>query len=303
MENIDVSITIPTVSPQVPDAISTWYKTEYMSTTDADQLPWLLAQGWFVYRSVTYTEQFQEVYGISIKGTYYLQRRTINAETALQSLVTSYTQAYNEGRLMNEQRYSDLVVLYSAVLSNTQDVLATMEADDATYKTLAESIVSGIQPAHTAYAADVTGDLDDYGDSMRTQINARFDNELAKARQGLVSRGLYNTTVWDSTSSGIERERSLALSDLEDKIIQQQLGLKHKVYGELAAMQNRLLAARDRLRDTLHNSTDRRLAIRNAVVEALARFVEARTDTYPDLAEIGKLAAALGAGSPGSFSP
>ena len=66
-------------------------------------------------------------------------------------------------------------------------------------------------------------------------------------------------------------------------------------------MRGRVMAARDRLRDTLHNSADRRLTARNTIVEALARFVEARTDSYPDLAEIGKLASALGAGSPEAF--
>lgn len=303
MENIVPVLQETPLTIKVPAPISSWYETAWMSTHDPDQLPWLYAQGWVLVRSVTYTEQFQETYGLSIKGTWYLQRRSLKPEKALDSLVKSYTEAYNEGRQLNDQRYDDLIVLYSAVLSKSQDIYNSLESDDAIYEGLVESLMASVTSDHTAYSVDVKGSLDDYGDSMRTQINARFDSEVSKARQSLVDKGTYNTTVWTTTSSGIERERNLSLSDLEDKLMQQRLALKHKVYGELTGMRGRVMAARDRLRDTLHNSADRRLTARNTIVEALSRFVEARTDSYPDLAEIGKLASALGAGSPEAFSP
>jgi hypothetical protein len=68
-------------------------------------------------------------------------------------------------------------------------------------------------------------------------------------------------------------------------------------------MRTRVLEARDRLRKELHDSADRRVTIRNAIIDALNRFVEARSDTYPDVTEIGKAAAALGAGSPEAIQP
>lgn len=303
MENIVPALQATPLTTKVAESISEWYSTEYMSTHDQDQIPWLQAQGWIVYQSTTYSEQFQEVFGISIKGTWYLMRRSIKPEKALDSLVKSYTAAYNEGRQLNDQRYDDLVVLYSAILEKSQGVYNGLEADDAVYEGLVEALMSAIAADHSSYSTDVHGDLDAWGASIRTQINAKFDNRVSRERQTLVDKGLYNTTVWTTTSSGIERERALAISDFEDKYIQQKLALKHKVYGELTAMRGRVMAARDRLRDTLHNSMDRRLTARNAIVEALSRFVEARTDSYPDLAEIGKLATALGAGSPESFMP
>lgn len=303
MENIVPQIQPTPVTTKIPESISEWYVTETMSTTDGDQLPWLQAQGWVVFQSTTYTEQFQETYGLSIKGKWWLWRRSLKPEKALDSLVKSYTEAYNEGRLINDQRYDDLVVLYSAILEKSQNVYNDLEADDVVYEGLVEALMASIAADHASYSTDVHGDLDDWGDSIRTQINAKFDNRVSSERQTLVDKGLYNTTVWTTTASGIERERALAISDFEDKYIQQKLALKHKVYGELTAMRGRVMAARDRLRDTLHNSMDRRLTARNAIVEALSRFVEARTDSYPDLSEIGKLASALGAGSPESFSP
>lgn len=303
MENIVPALQATPLTTKVAESISEWYSTEYMSTHDQDQIPWLQAQGWIVYQSTTYTEQFQETYGLSIKGTWYLMRRSIKPEKALDSLVKSYTAAYNEGRLVNDQRYDDLVVLYTAILEKSQDVYNGLEASDAVYEGLVESLLAPMPSELETYTADVDGAIDDWGDSIRTQINAKFNSRVSIERQTLIDKGLYNTTVWTTASAGIERERALALSDFEDKYIQQVLALKHKVFGERVQVRERIMAARNRLRDTLHNSMDRRLTARNAIVEALARFVEARTDSYPDLAEIGKLATALGAGSPESFMP
>jgi hypothetical protein len=257
-------------------------------------MAWLYAQGWQNER-INYDD-----YG---HATGSLFRRVIKPESVLDDLVESYTEAYNEGRQLNDQRYDDLVVLYKAVISESQDEWDSLLTEDATFETLIGNLVTKIESDHSTFAADVDGDLDDYGDSMRLQINARFDAELSKAQQALADRGMYNTTTWPTTSAGIERERTLALTDLEDKITQQQVALKQKVQAELTSMRGRVLAARDRLHATLTGARDRRLAARNAIVEALGRFVERRTDSYPSLDEIGKLATALGAGSAEALTP
>ena len=113
------------------------------------------------------TSNFQGNLWISIKGTWYLQRRSLKPEKALDSLVKSYTEAYNEGRQLNDQRYDDLIVLYSAVLSKSQDIYNSLESDDAIYEGLVESLMASVTSDHTAYSVDVNGSLDDYGDSMR----------------------------------------------------------------------------------------------------------------------------------------
>ena len=43
--------------------------------------------------------------------TYVLRRRIIKPENVLDDLVQSYTDAYNEGRQLNDQRYDDLTVM------------------------------------------------------------------------------------------------------------------------------------------------------------------------------------------------
>lgn len=276
------------------ESVSSWYTTE---STFGDFTPsefaYLQAQGWRTTKS----------YKIDGTTTYFLSRRIIKPEKVLNALVRSYVTAYNEGRALNDQRYDDLVTVYQAVLDSTEDAYIGLETDDDAYEVLVESILASIATDHTTYAADVEGDLDDYGDSIRDQINNRFDAELAKAQQALLDRGMYNSTIWTGVSAGIERERTLALTDVEDKITQQQLALKHKVQAELISMRSRILAARDRLRTFLREAKDRQVAARNAVVTALGQFVERRTDSYPDMAEIGRLAASLGAGSAEAYSP
>lgn len=294
MDKLTPVIQVTGVTPKSPESVSQWYKSEatagIMSSSEA---AWMHAQGWRTTGIVTEG-------GIS---TYFFSRRSINPEKVLNSLVRSYTTAYNEGRVLNDQRYDDILTLYTTTLSRTEDSYNLLEADDDTYEALIEGILSNITTDFTSYDADVTGDLDTWGTDLKAEINARFDAELSKAEVSLIDRGLYSSAHTTIISAGVERERSRALNDASDRIAQQQLDLKKAVYAEQKTLRERLMAARERLRNFLHASKDRQVALRNAVVEALARIIEARTDGYPDLSEIGRLAANLGAGSAESYSP
>ncbi len=61
-------------------------------------------------------------------------------------------------------------------------------------------------------------------------------------------------------------------------------------------MRNRILLARDRLRQQLQGQSTERIGLRNQVLEALTRFMERRTDGYPDLSTIGRTVSDLGSG-------
>lgn len=294
MDKLNPVLQSTPLTTKVPESVSSWFSTEYTGGTFSDaEFAWMLAQGWKVRSSAT-------VGGVTF---YSLWRRSIRSESVLNDLVWSYTQAYNEGRQLNDQRYDDLVILYTSVLDRTEDAYNTLETDDATYEGLVEALIDKLGSDFDSYAADVDGDLDTWGTSLLAEINARFDAELGKARQALIDRGMYSGAMWTTISAGIERERTRALSDANDQIAQRQLELKHTVYGQRVNMRSRVLEARERLRAFLRNAKDRQVAVRNAAAEALARLVERRTDSYPDLAEVGRLAAGLGAGSPESFSP
>jgi len=296
------------ISQAVIDA-SGWYATESMTLSNADpaQVPWLMAQGWAGV--VTTTEVTRKVLtplapvwgemvgtGVFVcNGT--LTRRILKAELALKALVASFTAAYNEGRELNDTRYDEIVTLYAVMIDQAQMEITSLEAADSTYDGLVQIIITAIGTDYDAYAADVTGALATYGAGSILQINTRFDNELAKARTGLVNRGMYNTTIWNSISAGIERERTLALSDFNDKIIKLQVEEKHRLHQVRVGMRQNVLAARDRLRTQFHDSRLRRLDLRDQVLTALNNFMERRTDSYPDLGSLATLAGNLGAGA------
>ena len=143
--------------------------------------------------------------------------------------------------------------------------------------------------------------VDDYGDARREAINNRFDAQVSEAQQSLIDRGIFNSTVWDPVEAGIERERTFALNEVEERISDRSLNLEHKLYEEQKDVRSRILAARERLFSALQSASESRLTQRNTLVDALARFMERRTDSYPDLTAVGNLAASLGSGTPNTF--
>lgn len=283
------------ITPQIAANVGSWYVTETTSGYyTASELGFLAAQGWKVY--LTDSTAFPLV-------SYSLSRRVIKPEFVLAELIEDYTAAYNEGRTLNDQRYDDLVVLYTSMLDKTEDTFNADAAENDLHKAAIEALITAMDAAYVAYAADVDGDLDAWGVSLVAEINARFDAELGRATQGLIDRGLYNGTMFATVSGGVERERTRALNDASDRITQAQVNLKGKVYNEGAEMRSRVMTAYERLRAYLSGSIDRQVAVRNAAAEALGRLVERREDGYPDLSEIGRLAASLGAGSPEAYAP
>jgi len=294
-----------TIVPETILDASGWFETEYIEVTidsflegsSGAYIEWYMAQGWVVYDKLTWYDPHGGTFaagGGYAVTKYSMSRRKLQAERVLQSMITEFTDAYNEGRQINNKRYDELVAIYNVTLDRSQDELNLIEAADGPYELLFEAILSSMGTDFSGYEADVDGALDDYGDSMRLQINTRFDNELAKARSELVTRGMYNTTIWTCASAGIERERTLALTDLEDKLTKDQLALKDRVYTLKADFRAKTLAARDRLRTQLGDGATARLNLRNQILLAMLNFMERRTDDYPGIDGLANIAAQLG---------
>lgn len=274
---------------------STWYVTESANNVPAESVGWMQAQGW----SITATEVEAE----TGRTLYDMDRRRIDPELVLKDMVVDYTSAYNEGRDLNDSRYDEIITLYTATLDKSEDEFNDLEDDDSTYDTLIETLILGLYTDHTDYASEVEGALDDYGGSIRTEINTRFTNLIATQKASLIGRGMYNTTIWNTTEAGIERERTVALADFEDKLIERQIAVTTTVKVDKTSMRTQILAARDRLHTTVTAAANYRLASRNAIMQSLESFMERRTDGYPDISQIGQLAASLGAGNPEGIHP
>lgn len=294
----------------VPEAVidaSGWFAWEYTSYQwnygQTDNIAWYQAQGWIVYaqassRRIIGSEPLDHSNDYIL---YYLKRRRLQSDKALNDLIKDFTAAYNEGRSINDQRYDEIVTIFNSMLDKTEDEINAL---GMTSTTEYEALLDLLPADFDTFDDDITGLLDDWGTAQRARINLNFDNELADARANLVARGMYNTTVWATTSAGIERRRNEALNDLEDKILARQAALIEGTYDRKLKMRTAVLAAHDRLISIKKDDRFQPLDVRNRVLSAMLGFMERRQDEYPGLEQLGKLAEQLGATSVGSsFTP
>ena len=281
-------------TPATTRKMSDWFTTEDRSGVTEESLPWMLAQGW---------EQAGYLVDKDGNFTYEVTRRIVDAEKMLKSMVDDYTKAYNEGRELNDSRYDEIVTLYSVMQNSSEVDWITREAGNTTAEALILTLTDALDSDYDTYADDTEDLLDDYGTNLLAGINIRFDNLLTSAAQDLTNRGMYNSTVWAATSAGIETQRTYALNDANDKIAQTRVNQKNTLHSAKSTMRSKVIQATERVWTLIGSSADARLASRNAVMGALLTFMERRTDSYPDMAEIGKLATALGAGNAAGFQP
>ena len=284
---------------------SSWFQTETMSykrggwpPKGEDMLPWYLAQGWSAASSTS---------GVDYHGTnalgepiayywsiYTLTRRRLQSERVLQDMITEFTDAYNEGRTINDSRYDELVTLWATLSGKVEDDINALNTNETNYVALLDAVVAQLPTDFDSYQDYVSDLLDGWGDSMRADLTERFDNLLAAARQDLVTRGMYNTTVWTSANVGIERERQVATTDLEDKILERLLASKDQEQRFLVDMRNGTLAAYSRVLGIRQDNVLRPLEVRNRILTSMFNFMERRQDDYPDLGNLANIAAQLG---------
>jgi len=346
------------VSPRVlfPPYTPAWWMSSYVTRVPETAVGWLVAQGW----QVTGTYDEDDV-------TYYtLTRQSMNHPLILQGLMNEYTAAYNEGRAHNAIRYNDLLYNYNRMLNRTRGTLdeigdvsdnhlslylTTMddlwaETEEQTNQDKEdlediEDVIDGalalyvgklntIEADFDTHAAVVRALLIDLGETEEARIGEQFDNALAKAKQGLVSRGLYSSAIYAQLEARIERERSEALITLADRLAREQVDNEHKLYMEQLQVQQAVLGGRQTytqqqmskgqwLVDVRHKilmttmqamleKANARLGVRdredklmayqldtrNNIAMGLFSVIERREDTYPSLESMSKIVAGLG---------
>lgn len=224
-----------------------------------------------------------------------LKRRRMQTELVLKDMIAQFTRAYNEGRQINDERYDELVSLYALMLSRTEDeanAFAGLNVDD--FKPLAKLVTDEIKKAIEEYK-NAVGDLpEDWMQSRIDEINRKFDALLAEAKSKMVSAGTYNSTVWPTTASGIERDRQIALNDLKDEMVT----TKVDVYGKIASMTadvgKNLLDCEIKILEMQNKMMLGPTEMRNQVFKWMLDFMERRDDDYPGLESIAQIAERLG---------
>lgn len=223
-----------------------------------------------------------------------LVRRRIQSELVLKDMIAQFTRAYNEGRQINDERYDELVALYALMLSRTEDEANSFTVNTDDFKPLAQAVVDAVKDALEKYRASVGDIPDDWMKSRIDEINRQFDALIGTTKTKMVSNGTYNSTVWPTTLSGIERDRQYALNNLKDDMV----NLKIEAYGKIANITGdigqKLLDCEIRIIEAQQKQLIGPTEIRNTVFKWMLDFMERRDDDYPGLEQIATIASTLG---------
>jgi hypothetical protein len=311
MNHINPLLYITDTDP-VPEKVldaSQWFETEYIELNfDTGQgrllqyVEWYMAQGWTVYDR--HNETYYEGLNVFYRGWVRMKRRKLQSERVLNDMIREFTEAHNEGRAINDRRYDEIVTIYNVMLDRSQVDMQSAVSVTNEYASIIDAIIGNLGADFAAYAAETTGLLDGFGASRRAAIATRFDNELSKARQDLITRGMNNSTIWASVSAGIAREREKSITELEDQIIGQKMSRADRINGAREAMRSKMLAAHDRVfKARSEDGIIKPVEFRNSIISAMLNFMERRQDEYPGLDGLANIAAQLGYGEGGTVSP
>lgn len=292
MDKIDINSYLSdySKSSHTADTVDNWWTTDYlMLRAPSPQLiNFLFVHGWRLASPLEINIS-GAVLSLSdpttINDYAVMKTQQLKATTILQDLVDDFTELYNEGIEINDDRYDEILSLWAACQDKTEDELNSLENDEDSFESLVEGIFTNISSDFTSYETDSNNRFDDWGDSLREIVDDDADALLSSKEANLRARGLYNSTLWDAVETGIERERTDADINAEDKILVRQQELDDRLYQFRTQMRDRLIEARTRLMRTLHKQANTRIALRNKVVEAITAFAERREDDYPSFIE------------------
>lgn len=138
-----------------------------------------------------------------------LQNRLMSAYDAARGNVTGLYR--NDRDLLN--------ALYNARTANVMQQLGQERA--------------GIEGGYQERLQRNLGYLEDMGQRARREIQERSAADQARATQGLINRGLFNTTVMDTVGRGIREEEQQRMLDLEEMLNRRRVDIDAALSGDL----------------------------------------------------------------------
>jgi len=122
------------------------------------------------------------------------------------AIAANYQQAYNNALAMNQSNYSNILAGYQQAL--------------AAQTTAQSAIASG----YTNLYNDVLNKIGGLGAARATEIRDEAKRATAASTQGLIDRGLGNTTVLDSQRRGVASDMERRLIENDESVRGQQAG-------------------------------------------------------------------------------
>ena len=223
-----------------------------------------------------------------------LERRRMQAELVLQSMVDTFVANFNEGRKINVDRYEELVALYALMVSQTQDDAANIDLDSIDFEPLFDEVKDAITDRLNQYQSVADQIPSDWLESRKADINLKFNNLIGEARAKMVSDGTYNGTVWPSVLAGIEHQRSHALDALKDESVTMKLTAYGDIAKTTAALYGQMIDAQVRVFEALKSKKTTPITLRNEVLKWMYDFMERRTDDHVKIEELATLVEQMG---------
>lgn len=155
--------------------------------------------------------------------------------TIVSAAYTAYQTYRTELLSLTASSESELSNLKSDVSGLLTELNTTLATHSATYQGIVDLFASD----WTTHAATTRALLVDLGTSELDRINEQFDNLLVRNRQMLMSRGLYKSALTPIIDAQVERERAMAIADLNDRLAREQVEHEHRLYGEHANVRDR----------------------------------------------------------------
>lgn len=229
-----------------------------------------------------------------------LERKRMQSELVLQAMVDQFVERFNEGKKINQDRYDELVSLYTLMQSSSEKELNKVIDDTIDFKPLFEKIqtafegTSGTGGIIAEYRNAVKNLPANWLQSRIDDINLRFNNLVSSEKARVIGIGLYNTTVWTSLAAGIEHQRSHALDAVASEIATMKVDAYGKIASASSDLYKQLVEAEVRIMEALQKRYIEPINMRNTVFKWMLEFMERRTDETPSVTELPTIAEKLG---------
>ena len=137
---------------------------------------------------------------------------------------------FNSSLLQNQQRLSQQLGADAAVAGGQiTDQFGNLVSGANQLRADATGQNAAIDARYQGLQGQVLGDIRGIGDARLQDINDQYSRDQASAMQSLASRGLGNTTVLDSITSGLQADRDRARTRLAGEIADLTAGYRSRI--------------------------------------------------------------------------
>jgi hypothetical protein len=310
-----------------------WWTDQVITDIPYESVGWLVAQGWQI-TSIRY-----DTTTTPPTPYYTMQRQSLQNWLILQSLLESYTIAYNEARELNSIRYNDILVSWHNMLHGSHEQFDQQVTEQNAHVTLylgnlevymdevsrliqeAQDKIDLLEAEYQSHAEKSPAYLTDLGATELARINEQFAATLATQLQQLTDRGMYSSAIVTDITARNERDRDEQIQALNDRLNREKLANDHQLYEQLVQLRVRLSESRNQAIVQRMNEANARLAglagkheenmrlmayqldERNKLLIGIYAFVERREDVGPRFEDLTKICTSLGDAGGGWVTP